>query len=570
MRPVWEIDGEDVENLQGDSTGFVRFLNALLGFHADAGRLPDSAVHLNQKDTEGDGGVDAVITLAISSGLDPTGRFGVPTCWQFEASPTENIKAKVAKGEEGGQQVALHQEINKPHSRRLVEQGYGYRFCIAADMPDQRKVQWEDWLSAAASEINPDAAPSSVLTASDLAVWANRFKPIVSEFFRPCLGPLRSLERWHREIAGLTPEFVAIGEWDAAVRAIREHVDFSRRVTTILTVQGEAGVGKTRCTCEALLERASHHALVLYTDDEKAAYEFAQVIARDDRLRAILVADECTLEFRDRLRQLLPGCADRLRVIAIDNSLQRAGGTGEVRLTHIDISEVEAILSRNFPDLPHDRRLSYARLAQGFVRLAVDLCENDSLVPPDGRVDSVFGFFHDYYLQRRLRPEELDAVLLISTTAPGRLPRRRGRAARQPVRTRQDRPAPVEHSGNCSEDPSVAGLSCRGRPIPLCHADANRPSRIPVGLGTMGRTRPRTVHGGVPARTDRPFRRAGAKFRHVGHAGVCDGFFLGWQTRLDGGRFPNICAYFRSQQVLKDGQIRKKLMYFRAFPGVSS
>ena len=22
---------------------------------------------------------------------------------------------------------------------------------------------------------------------------------------------------------------------------------------------------------------------------------------------------------------------------------------------------------------------------------------------------------------------------------------------------------------------------------------------------------------------------------------------LGWQTRLDGGRFPNICAYFRSQ-----------------------
>ena len=47
-------------------------------------------------------------------------------------------------------------------------------------------------------------------------------------------------------------------------------------------------------------------------------------------------------------------------------------------------------------------------------------------------------------------------------------------------------------------------------------------------------------------------------------------FFLGWQTRLDGGRFPNIFAYFRSQQVLKDGQIRKKLMYFRAFPDVSS
>jgi len=414
MKPVWEIDGEDVEKLQGDSPGFVRFLNALLSFHAHEGHLPDSAVSLNQNDTEGDGGVDAVISQAILPSLDPTDRFSVPTCWQFKASPTENIKAKVLKGEKGGQEVALKQEINKPHARGLVEQGYGYRFCIADDMPDQKKVQWEDWLLAATREINPDAARPAVLTASDLALWANRFKPIVSEFFRPCLGPLRSLERWRSEIAGLTPKFVAIGGWDAAVRAIREHVDFSRRVTTILTVQGEAGVGKTRCTCEALLEGASHHALVLYTDDEKAAHEFAQVIARDNRLRAILVADECTLEFRDRLRQLLPGCADRLRVIAIDNSLQRAGGTGEVRLTQIDIPDVEAILSRNFSDLPPDRRLSYARLAQGFVRLAVDLCEHDALVPPDGRVDSVFGFFHDYYLERRLRPEELEGVLLIS------------------------------------------------------------------------------------------------------------------------------------------------------------
>ena len=71
-------------------------------------------------------------------------------------------------------------------------------------------------------------------------------------------------------------------------------------------------------------------------------------------------------------------------------------------------------MNRNFSDLPPDRRLSYARLAQGFVRLAVDLCEHDILVPSDGRVDSVFGFFHDHYLTRRLRPEDLEAVLLIS------------------------------------------------------------------------------------------------------------------------------------------------------------
>ena len=54
------------------------------------------------------------------------------------------------------------------------------------------------------------------------------------------------------------------------------------------------------------------------------------------------------------------------------------------------------------------------RLQRGSSGLAVDLCENDHLIPPDGRVESVFGFFHDFYLQRRLKTDELNAVLLIS------------------------------------------------------------------------------------------------------------------------------------------------------------
>ena len=253
-----------------------------------------------------------------------------------------------------------------------------------------------------------------VLTASDLAVWACPFPALISEFFRPHLRAGRSLREWQQQITGLTPQFVSIEAWEAAIRAVREHVDFSRRVSTVLTLQGEAGVGKTRCTCEALSQQAAHHALLAYTTDEKFALELAQLIARDPRAQAILVADECSLEIRDRLRQLLPGCSDRLRVIAIDNSLQRAGGAGEVRLVRITSQEVDAILARNYPALPPDRRRSYAALAEGFVRLAVDLCENDHLIPPDGRVESVFGFFHDFYLQRRLQSDELHSVLLIS------------------------------------------------------------------------------------------------------------------------------------------------------------
>ncbi|MFI5455284.1 MAG: hypothetical protein ACHRXM_07505 [Isosphaerales bacterium] len=415
MKPAWQIDGDDIKQFQGNSPGFVRFLNDLLRVQADRAKLPGTPIHLTQKDSEKDGGVDAVIDQAIPPDCDPTGRFGVPTCWQFKARPAERIKAKVRKGEKGGQQVALRQAINDPHARRLVEQGYGYRFCIADDMPHQKKAQWERWLLEAAQAINAGAASPMVLTASDLALWARGFLGLVRDHFRPFLRAFHSLETWHKEISGLTPQFVEIGKWALAVEAIREHVDFNCQVTTVLTVHGEAGVGKTRCTCEALLADPAHHALVLYTKDEQKALELAQTIAGDDQAeKAILVADECTLQVRERLRQILPGCGDRLRVIAIDNSLQRAGGTGEVHLSHIELEEVETILQRNFPTLPLERRVSYARLAGGFVRLAVDLCQNDAMVPAGGRVDSLPRFLHDSYLRNRLNNEELEAVLLIS------------------------------------------------------------------------------------------------------------------------------------------------------------
>ena len=191
MKPVWQLDGEDIQQLQGNSPRFVRLVNALLFCQAKEGKLPDSCVHLSQTDTERDGGVDGILDRPISEENDPTGRFAVPTCWQFKASPTGNIKPKRGKG---GQQIALRQEINKPAASKLIELGYGYRFCIADDMSGPKKMQWEGWLLEEAKKINPVAPAPMVLTASDLAFWANRFKPLVVDYFRPDLGEFSSLE----------------------------------------------------------------------------------------------------------------------------------------------------------------------------------------------------------------------------------------------------------------------------------------------------------------------------------------------------------------------------------------
>ncbi len=196
---------------------------------------------------------------------------------------------------------------------------------------------------------------------------------------------------------------------------IRGYVDFSVRPPSLLTIQGEAGVGKTRCTYEVLAGLPGYEALVVYTADEAAALEFVHCLSQEREARAVLVADECSVEVRVRLAGLQAAHVDRLRIIAIDNTLKRgSGGAGEIRLTRIGDPVVETILERNYPSLPHDRRRGYVHLCGGFVRLAVDMCQHDVYVPADGSVGLLFGFFDDSYLQTRLTAPELDAVRLVS------------------------------------------------------------------------------------------------------------------------------------------------------------
>lgn len=132
MKPIWEIDGNDLMAFQGRSPDFVRIVNGLLASQA-AGAIPIAAVRLNVKDTEPDGGVDAVVDRPMPG--DPTGFLGVPTCWQYKAQPTANIQPKsrdkrktrgTAEGETRGsaksqspvgQEAALREEIRGPTPR---------------------------------------------------------------------------------------------------------------------------------------------------------------------------------------------------------------------------------------------------------------------------------------------------------------------------------------------------------------------------------------------------------------------------------------------------------------------
>lgn len=413
MKPIWQIDSADVKGLQGRDQDFTQFVNDLLQHQAAAAHLASAALQLNLAVHNPDGGVDAAVTQPIAAQFDSHGYFGVPTCWQFRACPTRNIKRKKGKKSNGGQEGALRSEIRKPEVAKRIANGYGYRLCIADDLAPELKSQWEEWLFDEAKKVARTAPSPKVLTAHDLANWANGLVGVILPF-RPYLGAFQSLRTWGSEITSETPHFVLVAAWEPGTAAIREHANLSKPCSrVILTIQGEAGVGKTRCAYEALCAAPENHARVLYTRNEVEAERIANLLANDPRFCAIIVADECVVQARVDLERRLQPHSDRIRVIAIDNSLQsKPRGTGEIHLERLSDSEVEKILDEQeqFRLLSWERRHAFVRLSGGFVRLALDLCRQAHLIPPEGAIGSVVGFFREHYLEGRLSAQDREVV----------------------------------------------------------------------------------------------------------------------------------------------------------------
>jgi hypothetical protein len=411
---IWKISVEDVERLKGFDREFAELMNDLLYQEARGGGLSDTDLRLNMNVLAPDGGVDAAVDKAIPGPGGASGYFGVPTCWQYKATSTGNIKPP--KGETGGQPAGIAHEMNKPEVRNLISRGYGYRFCITDELTPPRIAEWEGWMDDEAKKIKSDAAPSRVLTASRLKDWINRYAGLIRSI-RTDLGPFRDFKTWGHEIQHLTNHYHPVPAWADKLQTIREFADFSRQPSrAVLPIRGEAGVGKTRCVYEALLLNQGIKSVVVYTTNESDAEDLANQLTANPELTALIVADECSQLTAVKLDRNLRAHSKRLRVISIDNQQQsEQTSLGELRLDRLTRDDVEKILAINYQGLPPDRLRAFANLSEGFVRLAVDLCDNDHLIPPDGSIGiSLTEFFRRTYLAARLEDEELNAVLIVS------------------------------------------------------------------------------------------------------------------------------------------------------------
>ncbi|MBI2840300.1 MAG: hypothetical protein HYX75_18440 [Acidobacteria bacterium] len=364
---LWSVDARDVINHTRSPGGdkFTKFVDSLIRSQAFAGGLPDAFVHTNIQTNQPDGGVDTLVKAPIPN--DPTGRFGVPSVWQYKARAAVDVR-----------KAQLLRELQNPFVKSNLLQGGAYRLCVCDSIAAPKKANWEALLRIEARKLNPAAPDPLVVSADDLAAWASRFPSLVVEFFRPELaGAALPLRIRAKSVIGNTPLYIDVQARMEVETAIMNHIAFSVSCKhSILVLRGASGSGKRRFLCECLSKIPGADGTVLYVDSEDVG-RVARTLLVDQSVTAILVVDDCDTETRVAAAQLIQGHEHRIRAILVDSASRQACPDDAIWIDPLPSQVITDILDRNFPGVPAERRLAYLKLAGDNIRFAADMCAND-------------------------------------------------------------------------------------------------------------------------------------------------------------------------------------------------
>jgi hypothetical protein len=163
---MWNLDQTDFALIRGGGgEPFTHFVDALIRAHGFVHGVGEAEILTSLRANVADGGVDTQVRRAM--GNDSTEFLRIPTCWQYKAMSHSDVS-----------EDDLIRETQKHYAAKLIAQGYGYRLAICDSMVASKQTDWEEILTRAAREINPQAPEARVVTASQLASWANQYPPL--------------------------------------------------------------------------------------------------------------------------------------------------------------------------------------------------------------------------------------------------------------------------------------------------------------------------------------------------------------------------------------------------------
>jgi hypothetical protein len=388
-----EINANELMNRfrQPGGSDWVGLVNNVLWAACWQVGIPESEVRTCLRTEIPDGGVDTRVSQGSSSG-DMTGYLADPSIWQFKAANEASLTIP-----------ALKTEVSKPYAKERIMANDAYRLCICAQIPDDRKTKLEAALLKAVAKINQSAPPPKILTVDDVARVAGRFPNFLHEYHGiEFQSGIYTFNSWSVNAEAQTRKFIPNAAFAGLSQRIHDHVDLRNNVTDPVTViYGLAGIGKTRSIYEALKMLNASRGLTFYADNDQEALRIVRVLANTARTGGILVVDDCSVVARYELTQALAGHKNRMRVIAIQHDSEEGRSAApELQMTPYSDKEIETVMRENYPGIPPERLRAYVQLAEGYLRLAIGLCELDHEIGQAQGIAPVVPSTGAYYSRR--------------------------------------------------------------------------------------------------------------------------------------------------------------------------
>lgn len=361
MKTIFDVDETDVSRM--DPVGFVNFVNHLLRAEGNRVGIPSVNVHTSLRVNTPDGGVDARVEDNVQqSDWIPLGT----SVWQFK-SGKDHEQAKIRK------------EFQKSGVQEVLKAGGSYRIVVCDDLGNTQLQDRKKVLEDCCRDAGFSSDCARIYAADKIAAWARRHPSMRLLISNPFPGGLYRWETWASQ-----PRFKNLFQPDAQrsdlMAAIRQH-SIGTASRTWLSLEGLAGVGKTRLVLESLRPHSQQDGLaerVLYAErPDDVPLDLFQWMQTTATAELVLVVDECSREESDRLERQAERSEGRIRLITVGQAQEaqlfdrsQADGFLLEKLTN---ESMRALLEKVDSSLPYETASFIVTVASGFVKLAVAL-----------------------------------------------------------------------------------------------------------------------------------------------------------------------------------------------------